>query len=148
VNGSPVVSEQYDVVLTRIKAAGRPLMLGFDTHESVFQPPAPRAVSPPASRPPASRPPAHEVSATFVAQGPLGLTVWARPGRLSGLSVFYSESVLYGAFVWARRVLNSQKRWFPVRAVPDGRRARAARADQARHAGEKATVSAQQLGQL
>ena len=29
------------------------------------------------------------------------------PGRLSALSVFHSKSVLYGAFVWARRALNS-----------------------------------------
>jgi hypothetical protein len=34
-------------------------------------------------------------------------TVRARPGRLSALSVFYSKSVLYGGFVWARRALNS-----------------------------------------
>ena len=27
------------------------------------------------------------------------------------------ESILYGAFVWARRTLNRQKRWFPARAV-------------------------------
>jgi hypothetical protein len=38
------------------------------------------------------------------------------PGRLSALSVLYSKSVLCGAFVWARRVLNSQKRRFPARA--------------------------------
>jgi hypothetical protein len=43
-------------------------------------------------------------------------TVRARPGRLSGLSVSHSKSVLYGVFVWARRVLNSPKRWFPARA--------------------------------
>ena len=30
------------------------------------------------------------------------------PGRLSALSVFYSKSVLCGAFVWARRVLNAK----------------------------------------
>ena len=40
-----------------------------------------------------------------------------RPGRLSGLSVFHSKSVLYGAFVWARRALNDPKRRFPARAV-------------------------------
>ena len=34
-------------------------------------------------------------------------TVRARPGRLSALSVSPSKSVLYGAFVWARRALNS-----------------------------------------
>ena len=39
------------------------------------------------------------------------------PGRLSALSVFLCKSVFYGAFVWARRVLNSQKRRFPARAV-------------------------------
>ena len=39
------------------------------------------------------------------------------PGRLSALSVFYSKSVLCGAFVWARRALNSQKRGFSARAV-------------------------------
>jgi hypothetical protein len=40
-----------------------------------------------------------------------------RPGRLSALSVFHSKSVLYGAFVWARRALNNPKRRFPARAV-------------------------------
>jgi hypothetical protein len=41
-------------------------------------------------------------------------------GRLSALSVLHSQSVLYGAFVWDRRALNSPKRWLPARA--DGRR--------------------------
>jgi hypothetical protein len=41
---------------------------------------------------------------------PFQSTVRARPGRLRDLSVFYSESVLYGGFVWACRLLNSQKR--------------------------------------
>ena len=41
----------------------------------------------------------------------------AHPGRLSGLSDFYSKPVLYGVFVWARRVLNSRKRRFPARAA-------------------------------
>jgi hypothetical protein len=45
------------------------------------------------------------------------LTVRARPGRLSGLSVFHIKSVLYDAFVWARTALNIQKRRFPARAV-------------------------------
>ena len=39
------------------------------------------------------------------------------PGRLSALSVFLCKSVFYGAFVWARRALNMQKRRFPARAV-------------------------------
>ena len=39
------------------------------------------------------------------------------PGRLSGLRVSHSKSVLYAGFVWARRGLNSQKRRFPARAV-------------------------------
>ena len=38
--------------------------------------------------------------------------------RLSALSLFHSKSVLYGAFAWARRVLNRQKRRFSARAVP------------------------------
>ena len=46
------------------------------------------------------------------------------PGRLSALSVFHIKSVLYGVFVWAREVLNSQKRRFPARAVPLRGRAR------------------------
>ena len=33
------------------------------------------------------------------------------------MSIFLCKSVLYGAFVWARRVLNSRKRRFPARAV-------------------------------
>jgi hypothetical protein len=32
-----------------------------------------------------------------------------RPGRLSGLRVFHSKSVLYGTFVWASRAFNNQK---------------------------------------
>ena len=34
-------------------------------------------------------------------------TVRARPGRLSALSISYSKSSLYGAFVWARRALDN-----------------------------------------
>ena len=41
------------------------------------------------------------------------------PGRLSALSISLCKSVLYGIFVWARRALNSQKRRFPARAVPN-----------------------------
>ena len=37
-------------------------------------------------------------------------------GRLSAISIFLCKSVLYGAFVWAHRVLNHQKRRFPARA--------------------------------
>jgi hypothetical protein len=40
------------------------------------------------------------------------------PGRLSALRVFRCKSVFYGAFVWTRRALNSQKRRFLARAVP------------------------------
>jgi hypothetical protein len=40
----------------------------------------------------------------------------ARPGQLSALGVSRSKSFFYGAFVWARGALNSQKRRFPVRA--------------------------------
>ena len=43
--------------------------------------------------------------------------VRARPGRLSALRVFKSKSVLYGAFVWARRALNSPFWRFSARAV-------------------------------
>ena len=48
-------------------------------------------------------------------------TVRALPGRLSALSVFRFKSVLYGAFVWARRALKHQKRRFPARAVAQQR---------------------------
>ena len=44
-------------------------------------------------------------------------SVRAVPGRLSAIRVFLCKSVLYGAFVWARRALNSRKRRFPARAV-------------------------------
>ena len=44
-------------------------------------------------------------------------TVRAALGRLSALSVFLWRSILYGAFVWARRALNRRKRRFPSRAV-------------------------------
>jgi hypothetical protein len=41
-----------------------------------------------------------------------------RPGgRLSAISVLLCKSVLYGAFVWVRRALNSRKRRSPARAV-------------------------------
>jgi hypothetical protein len=43
-----------------------------------------------------------------------------RPGRLSALSVSLCKSVFYGAFVWARRALKSQKRRFPARADDAG----------------------------
>jgi hypothetical protein len=43
-------------------------------------------------------------------------TVRAVPGRLSAISLFLCKSGLYGAFVCARRALNSQKRWYPARA--------------------------------
>jgi hypothetical protein len=42
--------------------------------------------------------------------------VRAHPGRSSALRIFNSKSVLYGAFVWARRALNRPKRRFPARA--------------------------------
>ena len=42
-----------------------------------------------------------------VQRRPAGLS--GPPGRLSALSVFLCKSVFYGAFVWARRALNSQK---------------------------------------
>jgi hypothetical protein len=35
---------------------------------------------------------------------------------LSALRVSYSKLVVYGAFMWARRALNSPKRRFPARA--------------------------------
>jgi hypothetical protein len=37
------------------------------------------------------------------------LTVRAHPGRFSVLRVSHRKSVLYGAFVWARRAVNSPK---------------------------------------
>jgi hypothetical protein len=43
--------------------------------------------------------------------------VRAAQGRLSALRIFLCKSVLYGAFVWARRALKHQKRLFPARAV-------------------------------
>ena len=39
-----------------------------------------------------------------------------RRGRLSATSVFLCKSVLYGAFVWARRALKHKKLRFPARA--------------------------------
>ena len=49
--------------------------------------------------------------------GPSALSATrARPGWLRALSVPPSRSVLYGAFVWARRALDSQKRRVPARA--------------------------------
>jgi hypothetical protein len=51
------------------------------------------------------------------ANGPALRNCPGPPGRSSALSVFLCKSVFYGAFVWTRRVLNSQKRRFPARAV-------------------------------
>ena len=42
-----------------------------------------------------------------------------RPGAFKQPSRLPLESILYGAFVWARRTLNRQKRRFPARAVTD-----------------------------
>ena len=53
----------------------------------------------------------------------LGLTVRARPGRLNALSVSHSESILRGAFIWARRALKRPFGRFPARAVSSGRTA-------------------------
>ena len=39
------------------------------------------------------------------------------PWRLSALSIFLCQSVLYGAFIWARKALNIQTRRVPARAV-------------------------------
>jgi hypothetical protein len=41
------------------------------------------------------------------------------PARLRALSMFLCKSGFYGAFVWACRALNSQKRRFPARADPE-----------------------------
>jgi hypothetical protein len=48
----------------------------------------------------------------------LAVTVRAAPGRLSALSVFLLKSILYGAFVWARRalILTAQNGGVPARA--------------------------------
>jgi hypothetical protein len=43
--------------------------------------------------------------------------VWALPGRLSALRVSHSQSILYGAFLWARRTLNSPYQRFLAWAV-------------------------------
>jgi hypothetical protein len=43
--------------------------------------------------------------------------VRALAGRLSALGVSHRKSILYGAFVWARRALNGRKRRFPTRAA-------------------------------
>ena len=43
-------------------------------------------------------------------------TVRAAQGRLGVLSVFHRDSILYGAFLWARRLLDSPKRRFLARA--------------------------------
>ena len=41
-------------------------------------------------------------------------TVRALLGRLSAFRVSHIKSVLYGAFVWARRPPNGPLRWFPA----------------------------------
>jgi hypothetical protein len=64
---------------------------------------SPRARPQPDQRPAATVPPPDTVRAAL--------------GRLSALSVFLFKCILYGAFVWARRTLEHQKRRFPARAV-------------------------------
>jgi hypothetical protein len=44
-------------------------------------------------------------------------TVRARPGRLNARSVLHSKAAFYGAFVWARGVLNRPKRRFLPRPL-------------------------------
>ena len=46
-------------------------------------------------------------------------TVRAALGWLSALRVFLWKYILYGAFVWVRRALNSRKLRFPARAAED-----------------------------
>jgi hypothetical protein len=47
-------------------------------------------------------------------------TVRVAQGRLRATHVFLRESILYGAFVRARRALNRRKwRWFPARAAAE-----------------------------
>ena len=43
----------------------------------------------------------------------------AARGRLSGLRIFHSKSILYAAFVWARGALNSQNPRVPAWADAD-----------------------------
>jgi hypothetical protein len=97
--------------------------------------------------------------------------VRAAQGRLSALRVFLCKSVMYGAFVWARRALKHQKRRFPARAGaagvqrrrrprrrwrqghrgdggPGGRHRALARRCPLPPAGEKDAMLAQKLGQL
>jgi hypothetical protein len=67
--------------------------------------------APPPTKPGASSPPREGrdwAERADTATVPLS-AVRARPGRLSALSISHSKSGLYGAFVWARRALNSQK---------------------------------------
>ena len=52
------------------------------------------------------------------------MTVRAAQGRLSAIRLFLWKSILYGAFVWARRALNSRKWRFPARAVAGAARRR------------------------
>jgi hypothetical protein len=58
------------------------------------------------------------------------VAVRARPGRLSALSLFHCKSLLYGSFVWVRRVLTSPKhvflagQWFPSHAAKHHRKER------------------------
>ena len=44
-------------------------------------------------------------------------TVRPREGVQAPLAFSIVNWFLYGVFVWARKALNSQKRWFPTRAV-------------------------------
>ena len=66
-----------------------------------------------------------------------------RRGRLSALSVFLYKSVFYGAFVWARRALNKQKRRLLARAVAENR---ADEASAAAEGGDDEIPSAAALG--
>ena len=70
--------------------------------------------------------PAAPLTCTFAAPGPSGgvgihfkFPGPGPPSLLSAISVFLWKSVLYGAFVWARRALIGLKWRFPARAVVD-----------------------------
>jgi hypothetical protein len=100
VPGGMPAAQSYELCMAEISQYDRPLANLFDNAKLLFEIAA-------------ESPAAGQIAAD--ARAELN-TVRAVPGRLSAISIFPCKSVLYGAFVRARRALNRQKRRFPARA--------------------------------
>ena len=98
----------------RLTARGRPALYGLHNQVGGIVDEMERPVLATCTR----RRPRRRVRAHLLERLPLGGVLSGRAeGRVSALRVSPSKSFFYGAFVWARRALNSKKRWFPAWAA-------------------------------